>query len=122
QGVQGGVEDLQAEVGNRVVLGNGELAETGAGGQALGQLELQVLKAVAANGPAEAHNGRLADAHGMGQVGHRAVHDHCRIDQNVFGDLEFGFTQQVTGLSDVLQQIHGQDSVMIGTSRVVVVL
>ncbi|MNH36850.1 hypothetical protein D3C79_976860 [compost metagenome] len=44
QGVQGSVENLQAVIGNRVVLMDGELPEAGAGSQALRQLELEVLK------------------------------------------------------------------------------
>ncbi|MNC41550.1 hypothetical protein D3C75_903200 [compost metagenome] len=117
QGVQGGVEDLQAEVGQRVFLVDGELAEAGAGGQALRQLELEVLEAAAADGAAEAHDGRLADADLMGEVGHRAMHDGRRVLQHVVGDLEFRLAQQGAGLGNVLQQIHGADSVMIGKSR-----
>jgi len=32
----------------------------------------------------------------------------------MLGDLEFGFAQLLTGLGDMLQKVHGRDSVMIG--------
>lgn len=70
QAVQRGVEDLQAEVGHRVALMDRELAEAGAGRQALRQLQLEVLEAAAADGAAETHDGRLADPDPMGQFGH----------------------------------------------------
>ncbi|MCY1296882.1 hypothetical protein D9M70_462960 [compost metagenome] len=89
QGVQGGVEDLQAEVRHRVVLVYGELAEAGAGGQALRQFQLEVLETAAADGAAEAHDGRLADPDALGQIGHGAVHDRCGIEQDVVGDFQF---------------------------------
>ena len=107
QRMQGGVEDLQAEVGDRVILVNRELAEAGAGSQALRQLQLEVLEAAATDGATEAHDGRLADADTMRQLGHGAVHHRCRIEQDVIGHLELGLAQQVARLGDVLQQIHG---------------
>ncbi len=88
QGVQRGVEDLQREVSHRIVLADGELAETGAGGQALRQLELEVLEAEAADGPAETHDGRLADADGVRQIGHGTVHHRGRIEQDMVGHLQ----------------------------------
>ena len=106
QRVQGGVEDLQAEVGDRVVLVNRELTETGPGSQALRQLQLEILEAAATDGTAKTHDGRLADANTMRQLGHGAVHHRCRIEQDVIGHLELGLAQQVTRLGDVLQQIH----------------
>jgi hypothetical protein len=36
------------------------------------------------------------------------VHDRRRIEQYVLGDLDFRFTQQMAGLGDVLQEVHGQ--------------
>ncbi|MCY1346997.1 hypothetical protein D9M68_418290 [compost metagenome] len=89
QGVQGGVEDLQAEVRYRVILVDRELAEAGAGGQALRQFQLEVLETAAADGAAEAHDGRLADPDALGQIGHGAVHDRCGIEQDVVGDFQF---------------------------------
>ncbi|CAM3813145.1 hypothetical protein PSWA111526_12720 [Pseudomonas wadenswilerensis] len=91
QGMQGGVEDLQAVVGNRVVLMNGELAETCARRQALGQLELEVLEPGTTDRTAKTHDGRLADADAVGKVGHGAMHDGRRIKQHVIGNLEFRF-------------------------------
>ncbi|VVM69090.1 hypothetical protein PS623_01660 [Pseudomonas fluorescens] len=44
QGMQGGVENLQAVVGNRVVFVDRELTKTGASSQALRQFQLQILK------------------------------------------------------------------------------
>ncbi|CAH0311255.1 hypothetical protein SRABI70_04736 [Pseudomonas sp. Bi70] len=96
QGMQGGVEDLHAEVGDRVVLVDRELAEAGAGGQALRQLELEILKTTAADGAAEAHDGRLADAHQVREFGHGAVHDRRRIEKHMIGHLEFRLAQEVT--------------------------
>ncbi|WJN59681.1 hypothetical protein OH686_13090 [Pseudomonas sp. SO81] len=38
---------------------------------------------------------------------------HCgRVLQDVIGDLQFGLAEQVTGLGDMLQKIHGQGSVV----------
>ncbi|MCY1365754.1 hypothetical protein D9M69_526170 [compost metagenome] len=106
--MQGGVEDLQAEVGDRVVLVDRELAEARAGGQALRQLELEILEAGAADRPTEAHDGRLADPHVVRQIGHRAVHHRGRVEEDVIGDLEFRFAEQMTRLGNVLQQVHRQ--------------
>ena len=68
-----------------------KLAEARTGSQALRQLELEVLKAGATNGAAEAHDGRLADAHAVGQVGHGTVHHGRRVKQHMIGNLEFRF-------------------------------
>ena len=65
-----------------------ELAEAGTGGQALRQFEFEVLETGATDGATEAHDGRLADAHAVGQIGHGAVHHRRRIKQHVVGDLE----------------------------------
>jgi len=46
----------------------------------------------------------------MGEVGHGTVHDRSRIEQHMIGYLELRFAQQASRLGDVLQQIHGQDS------------
>ncbi|MCY1425523.1 hypothetical protein D9M71_413120 [compost metagenome] len=113
QRVQGGVEDLQAEVRHRVALVDRELAETGPRGEALRQLQLEVLEPAAADGAAEAHDGRLADADAVGQVGHGGVHHGCGVAHHVIGDLEFRFAEQMTRLGNVLQQIHRMDSAMI---------
>ncbi|MOA19368.1 hypothetical protein D3C78_1397460 [compost metagenome] len=88
QGMQGGVEDFQAVVGDRVVFVDRKLAKTRTGRQALGQLQLQVLKAGTADGTAKTHDGRFTDAHAVGKVGHGAVHHGRRIKQHVVGDLE----------------------------------
>jgi hypothetical protein len=50
QRMQRGIENLLADVAGRVVLADGELTEAGAGGQALCQLQFEVLEAQAANG------------------------------------------------------------------------
>ena len=117
QGVQGGVEDLQAEVRHRVVLVDGELAKAGTGRQALRQLQLEILETAAADGATETHDGRLADADFLGQVGHGTVHHRGRVLQDVIGDLQFGLAEQVTGLGDVLQKIHGQGSVVVSMTK-----
>ncbi|KAI1692491.1 hypothetical protein Ddc_23584 [Ditylenchus destructor] len=91
QGVQGGVEDFQAVVGDGVVFMDRELAKAGTRGQALRQLELQVLEPGATDGAAETHDGRLADAHAVRQVGHGTVHHSRRVKQHVIGNLEFRF-------------------------------
>ncbi|MNL21823.1 hypothetical protein D3C87_1431320 [compost metagenome] len=88
QRMQGGVENFQAVVGDRIVFVNRKLAKTRTRRQALGQLQLQVLKAGTTDGTAKTHDGRLADAHAVGQVGHGAVHHGRRIKQHVVGDLE----------------------------------
>ncbi|MNZ33347.1 hypothetical protein D3C78_506920 [compost metagenome] len=91
QGVQGGVEDFQAVVGDRVVFMDRELAEARTRRQALRQLQLQVLETRTADGTTEAHDGRLADTNAVGKIGHGAVH-HCRrVKQHVIGNLEFRF-------------------------------
>jgi hypothetical protein len=87
----GGVEDLEAVVGDGIVFVNRKLPEARAGGQALGQLEFQVLEAGTTDGTAEAHDGRLTDAHAVGQVGHGTVHYGRRVKQHVVGNLEFRF-------------------------------
>ena len=88
QSVQRGVENLQAVVGDGVIFVDRELAEAGAGGQALRQFQFEILKAGTTDGAAEAHDGRLADADAVSQVGHGTVH-HCRrVKQHVVGDLE----------------------------------
>ena len=96
---------------------NGELAEAGTGRQALRQLQLEILETAAADGTAEAHDGRLADADFLGQVGHGTVHHLGRVLQDVIGDLQFGLAEQVTGLGDVLQKIHGQGSVVVSMTK-----
>jgi len=68
-----------------------KLTKTGTGGQALGQFEFQVLEPGATDGAAEAHDGRLADANAVGQVGHGTVHHSRRVKQHVIGNLEFRF-------------------------------
>ncbi|MCY1559877.1 hypothetical protein D9M68_969580 [compost metagenome] len=68
---------------------DGELAEAGAGGQALRKLEFQVLEAGTTDGSAEAHDGRLADTDAVRQLGHGAVHHRGRVEQHVVGHLEF---------------------------------
>jgi len=108
--VQGGVENLQREVGNRIVFADGELAEAGASGETLRQFELEILKTEATDGAAEAHDGRLADAHRMGQVRHGAVHHRSRIEQYMVGHLELRLAQRTSRLGDVLQQVHVPDS------------
>lgn len=106
QRVQRGVEDFQAVVGDRVVLVNRELPETGASRQALRELEFQILKTGAPDGTAKTHDGGFADANAMGQVGHGAVHHGRRIKQHMIGYLELRLTQEMAGLGDVLQQIQ----------------
>ncbi len=91
EGVQGGVEDFQAVVGDGIVFVNRKLPETRTRCQALGQLKFQVLEPGATDGAAEAHDGRLTDAHAVGQVGHGTVHHSRRIKQHVIGNLEFRF-------------------------------
>ncbi len=110
QGVQRGIEDFLADVAGRIVLADRELAETGPGRQTLRQLQLEVLEAQAADGAAEAHDGRLADTHHMGEVGHGTVHHRGGIQQHVVGDLQLRLAQRNSRLGDVLQQIHVPDS------------
>ncbi|MCY1310555.1 hypothetical protein D9M70_607550 [compost metagenome] len=88
QRMQGGIEDLQAEVRHRVAFIDRELTEAGAGGEALRQLQLEILETAAADGPAKAHDGRLADADAVGEIGHGAVHDRSGVLQHMIGDLE----------------------------------
>jgi hypothetical protein len=86
--VQGGVEDFQREIGDRVIFADGELAEAGAGSETLRQFQFEVLKSQATDGAAEAHDGRLADPHHMGQVGHGAVHHGSWIEEHMVGHLQ----------------------------------
>jgi hypothetical protein len=111
EGVQGGVEYFQAIVGDRVVFVNRELAETGAGGEALRQFQLEILKTAAADRPAETHDGGLADTDLVSQVGHRAVHDGGGVEQHAVRNLQLRLAQQVAGQGNVLQEVQGQDSI-----------
>ncbi len=56
-----------------------KLAKARAGGQALRQLEFQVLETRATDGPAETHDGRFADTDAVGKIGHGAMHHGRRI-------------------------------------------
>ena len=73
---------------------------------ACAQAQLEILEAVAADGAAETHDGGLADADVVGEVGHGAVHDGSRIHHDLLGDLELRLAQQVAGLSNVLHEVH----------------
>ena len=70
---------------------NRKLPEARTGRQALRQLEFQILEPGATDGTAKAHDGRLTDAHAVGQVGHGTVHHGRRVKQHVIGNLEFRF-------------------------------
>src|SRR5690606_3248244 len=87
--------------------------------EALRQLEFQVLETGATDGPAEAHYGGLADAHFAGQVGHGRMHHLGGVGEDVVGDLQLRFSENLAVTGNVLEQVHVSFMIVCGTGVVV---
>ena len=84
---------------------SGKLAEARFSRQLLRQPEFEVLKAVAADGPAEAHYGGFADLGLLGQIDDAHMDDVLGPGQYQFGHLALGAAHLRHTAANVLQQV-----------------
>ena len=106
QTLDGGVGNFVADIADAVVFGNGKLADI-IGDSHLSDTDFEFLKPVAANGPAESHNGGLAHLCFLRQVDNPHVDHLLGVFQHVLRHFHLGFTQGRDGGSNV-----GQDRTM----------
>ena len=72
---------------------------------ALRQLELEIAYAVAADGAAEAGDGRLADIGALGDLRVRGIDREGDVSQHHVGDPPFGGAQLAVGILDLRQDV-----------------
>ncbi len=92
--VDGRIKGLESVLGQRISVGNGDLAEARAGSELLRQRQFKVEKTVAADGPAKSNDGRLADLSLFRQVDNTQANNFFGARQDILGDLTLGASQR----------------------------